>query len=171
MKEPVNDALVDEYTNRLRTGVPLGQVFSRPISECDFTEAQKLAIKEARKARKEHQKKLRPQPTTPSQPSTKTVAAKPTAPYQSPAPKQQSLTKLEKMLYLQQDKCFFCGEKLALADANIEHLQPLSKGGSRTEDNEVVSHKTLNETFGNLPLKQKFEFVLKAAGTFRCPKK
>jgi hypothetical protein len=28
----------------------------------------------------------------------------------------------------------------------------------------------LNETFGNLPLKQKFEFALKAAGSFRRPK-
>ena len=75
------------------------------------------------------------------------------------------------MFYLQQEKCFFCGEKLALVDANIEHLHPLSKGGKRTEDNEVVCHKSLNDTFGNLPLKQKFEFVLKAAGSFRCPKK
>jgi 5-methylcytosine-specific restriction endonuclease McrA len=74
------------------------------------------------------------------------------------------------MLYLQQGKCFFCGEKLALADANIEHLHPLSLGGKRTEDNEVVCHKSLNDTYGNLPLKQKFEFVLKAAGSFRCPK-
>jgi len=47
----------------------------------------------------------------------------------------------------------------------------LSKGGKRTEDNEVICHKTLNDTFGDLPLKQKFEFVLKAAGSFRCPKK
>jgi len=75
------------------------------------------------------------------------------------------------MLYLQQGKCFFCGEQLALVDANIEHLHPLSLGGTRTEDNEVVCHKSLNETFGSLPLKRKFEFVLKAAGSFQCPKK
>jgi hypothetical protein len=47
----------------------------------------------------------------------------------------------------------------------------LSKGGTRTEDNEVVCHKTLNETFGNMPLKGKFEFVLKHSGSFRCPQK
>ena len=94
----------------------------------------------------------------------------PTALTPAPAPKPQSPTKLERILYLQQGKCFFCGEKLAMADANIEHLYPMSKGGMRTEDNEVVCHKTLNDTFGDLPLKQKFEFVLKAAGSFRCPK-
>lgn len=58
---------------------------------------------------------------------------------------------------------------MALTEANIEHLHPLSLGGKRTDDNEVVCHKTLNETFGNMPLKQKFEFVLKAAGAFNCP--
>lgn len=75
------------------------------------------------------------------------------------------------MLYLQGGKCFFCGEILQPGEANIEHLYPLSKGGKRTEDNEVVCHKTLNETFGDMPLKDKFEFVLKHSGSFRCPKK
>jgi hypothetical protein len=46
-----------------------------------------------------------------------------------------------------------------------------SLGGTRTEGNEVARHKSLNETFGNLPLKRKFEFALKAAGSFQCPKK
>ena len=58
-----------------------------------------------------------------------------------------------------------------VSGANIEHLHPLSKGGKRTEDNEVACHKSLNDTFGNMPLKQKFKFVLEAAGSFRCPKK
>ena len=112
-----------------------------------------------------------PKSAAPPPPKPKVVAPKPTAPAPAPAPKPQSPTKLERILYLQQGKCFFCGEKLAAADANIEHLHPLSKGGTRTDDNEVVCHKTLNDTFGSLPLKQKFEFVLKAAGSFRCPKK
>jgi hypothetical protein len=54
-------------------------------------------------------------------------------------------------------------------DANIEHLNPKSLGGTSTEDNEVVCHKTLNHAFGNMGLKRKFEFVLKAKGVFRCP--
>ncbi|MGC3957685.1 MAG: hypothetical protein QM813_06970 [Verrucomicrobiota bacterium] len=186
MKKPVADALVAEYTKRLRAGGPVGAVFPQPLSECDFNEAQKFLISEARKVRKQKLKSTNHQPGTTPQPQAKTVAlkptslppskskpvaSKPTTSVQTPTPKTQSLTKLEKMLYLQQGKCFFCGEKLVLEDANIEHLYPLSKGGKRTEDNEVVCHKSLNDTFGDLPLKQKIEFVLKAAGSFRCPKK
>jgi CRISPR/Cas system Type II protein with McrA/HNH and RuvC-like nuclease domain len=169
MKKPVDDAFVAEFTKRLRAGGPVGAVLPYPLSECGFTEVQKLLIKEARKARKQLQKKSKPQPSAPPQPSQKAIALKPATSVQPPALRQQTLTKLKKMLYLQQGKCFFCGEKLAMADANIEHLHPLSIGGTRTEDNEVVCHKSLNETFGNLPLKRKFEFVLRAAGSFRCP--
>ena len=228
MKKPVADALVAEYTKRLRSTGPVGAVFPQPLSECNFNEAQKFLISEARKVRRQklklpsHQPATPPQPKTPGlkpaapskvkpgapklaapvqapasksqslsmlermlfpvapkttipkpaaspQPTPKVVVPKPAALAPAPAPKSRSLTKLEKMLFLQQGKCFFCGEKLATADANIEHLHPLSLGGTRTEDNEVVCHKSLNDTFGNLPLKQKFEFVLKAAGSFRCP--
>ncbi len=83
--------------------------------------------------------------------------------------KPKALSKLGKMLYLQSGRCFFCGEPLREEDASIEHLNPTSKGGTRTEDNEVVCHATLNATFGSLDLKRKFEFTLKAAGKFKCP--
>jgi len=73
------------------------------------------------------------------------------------------------MLYLQSGKCFFCGMALAEAEASIEHLQPLSRGGMRAEDNEVVCHKSLNETFGQLDLKRKIEFILRSSSNFRCP--
>ena len=171
MKKTVNDALVKEYAKRLRTGVALGEVFPYPLLECEFTESQKLLIQQASDVRAKLGQKTKPQPTTLPQPKKSNVASKPSEPIRSPAPKSSVLSKLEKLLYLQQNQCFFCGEKLALAEANIEHLHPLSKGGTRTEDNEVVCHKSLNETFGNLALKRKFEFVLKSAGSFQCPKK
>ena len=169
MKKPVHDALVAEYAKRLRSGGPLGEVFPCPVSECEFTEAQKLLIKEARKARAKLPMKPKPRSATPPQPKITATPLKPAAPVHPSAQKPQSLKKLEKMLFLQHGKCFFCGEKLLLTDANIEHLQPLSLGGTRAEDNEVVCHKSLNETFGNMALKQKIEFVIKAAGSFRCP--
>jgi len=73
------------------------------------------------------------------------------------------------MLYLQSYRCFFCGIELREEDASIEHINPLSRGGTRTEDNEVVCHKSLNETFGQLELKRKVEFIVRASGGFRCP--
>ncbi|MEY4916456.1 MAG: hypothetical protein RL616_369 [Verrucomicrobiota bacterium] len=171
MKKTVSDALVKEYAKRLRTGVALGEVFPYPLPECEFTETQKSLIKQARDARAKLGQKPKLQPSALPQPKKPGVATKPVAPSRSPAPKSSALSKLEKMFYLQHGKCFFCGEKLALAEANIEHLNPISLGGNRTEDNEVVCHKSLNETFGNLALKRKFEFVLKSAGSFQCPKK
>lgn len=89
----------------------------------------------------------------------------------SPAPKPKPLSKLGKMLYLQSGRCFFCGQPLREEDASIEHLNPISKGGTRTDDNEVVCHATLNATFGSMDLKRKFEFTLKTAGSFTCPKR
>jgi hypothetical protein len=248
MKKPVADVLVAEYTRLLRAGGPVGAVFPQPLSACDFNEAQKFLISEARKVRRQKLKLSNHQPATPPQPQPKPVAVKPAAPSPSkpkvvppkpaptvrppafkaqslkvleellypappksaipkrpalppsqrpaspkplaaspskpkitlpepvaptpaPAPKPQPSNKLKRMFYLQHEKCFFCGEKLALAEANIEHLNPISLGGKNTSDNVVVCHKTLNDTFADLPLKQKFEFVLKAAGSFRCPKK
>lgn len=100
---------------------------------------------------------------------TLTLEAPPT-PAPPVAPKAKALSKLRKMLYLQSGRCFFCGEPLREEEANIEHLNPLSKGGTRTEDNEVACHATLNETFGSMELKRKFEFTLKASGKFKCPR-
>ena len=87
------------------------------------------------------------------------------------ATKQKSISKLEKILYLQSGKCFFCRQQLALSEASIEHLHPRSKGGSSTEDNEVVCCTALNQTFGNMDLRTKFDFVISAAGSIKCPSK
>jgi hypothetical protein len=62
----------------------------------------------------------------------------------------------------------FCGQPLKEQDSSIEHLNPKSRGGCSTEDNEVVCHKTMNQAFGDMDLKRKFEFVLKVKGAFRC---
>lgn len=83
----------------------------------------------------------------------------------------RTLSKLARLLYLQSGRCFFCGEPLLQADASIEHLHPTSRGGSRSEDNEVVCHKTLNQIFGDMDLKSKFAFVLRSAGSIKCPEK
>ncbi len=93
----------------------------------------------------------------------------PTSKSPKPAPKPKPLTKLGKMLYLQRGLCFFCRQPLREEDASIEHLNPISKGGARTSDNEVVCHKSLNATFGDIDLKEKFKLTLDKAGNFKCP--
>lgn len=168
MRLPVHDALVQEYAARLRAGGPLGQVFPDVISKCEFTAAQREVIRHARLDRRAADKKSKPASAAavkPASPATAAAspAAKPTQP--------KGQTKLSKMLYLQSGRCFFCGEPLGEADASIEHLNPRSRGGKSTEDNIVVCHKFLNETFGDMDLKRKFAFVLKSPGSFKCPRK
>ena len=160
IKVLVDDAQVDEYARRLRTCEPLGQVFPRPMSECDFTARQREVIRLARIERKTANKK-NGQSSLPK--AVQTAAPKPQA--------SRALPKLARLLFLQSGRCFFCGEPLSEADASIEHLNPVSRGGSRTEDNEVVCHKTLNHAFGNMDLKSKFAFVLRSAGSIKCPKR
>ena len=166
MKHLVSDADVEEYAKRLRNGGPLGKLFPAKLSICEFTDSQREIIRQARADKramlKASKPKAAPQPAghVTNQPGVTEVKA----------PKPKPLTKLRKLLYLQSNRCFFCNEVMSEEDANIEHLNPISRGGLRSEDNEVVCHSSLNETFGPMELKRKFEFVLKAAGKFSCPR-
>jgi 5-methylcytosine-specific restriction endonuclease McrA len=163
MKTPVTDAAVDEYVARIRAGGPLGEVFPAKLSECDFNPTQREKIRKARAEKRASLKSARP--------STASRQAQPvfTLPVVPELMTTKALTKLKRILYLQAGKCFFCGLPLREADASIEHLNPKSRGGTNTEDNQVVCHKTLNHAFGNMDLKHKFEFVLKTKGAFHCP--
>ncbi len=167
MKHPVSDSAVSEYAKRLRAGGPLGTVFPAKLSQCAFTDVQREVIRQARSDKRNLLKSSKQQASRTDRPLLQVLPLLPKtdAKVQKPRP----MTKLRRALYLQSGRCFFCGEALQEEDANIEHLNPQSRGGTRTEDNEVACHKTLNETFGDLDLKQKFAFVLKSAGSFRCP--
>ena len=163
MKAPVTDAAVDEFVAGILAGGPLPKVFPCKISECDFTPTQRERIRKARADKRALLKNAKP-----------TVTPRDTTPNSTPNPQlervvSKALTKLRKILYLQGGNCFFCGKPLAEDDASVEHLNPKSRGGTNTADNQVVCHKTLNHAFGNMDLKHKFEFVLKTKGTFHCP--
>lgn len=122
---------------------------------------------------------LRPKPAVPapakapaSKPAVPPIAkvsppVKPARAHMQAAPK--SFTKLEKLLYLQSNKCFFCGRVLNKAEASIEHLQPKSGGGNNAEGNLVACCVTLNRTFGSISLKEKVRIILDKAGDFTCP--
>jgi len=169
-KVVVTDAQVAEYVGRLREGGPLGKVFPRPMSECEFTKEQRLMIREARAVRKA---KLKDAKGLAASLETNAAGAAPLNPGAVPPKieKMKASSKLGRMLYLQSGRCFFCGEPLKPEEASIEHLNPRSRGGANSEDNQVVCHWTLNQAFGSLDLKSKFGFVLRAAGSFKCPKK
>lgn len=185
MKTVVSDTAVQEYVARIRAGIPTGEVFPCRMSECEFTAAQRETIRQARiaaKAVKKHGNALtaiplqaeRPAEVIPPNakgtplPVAKKPIAKPAT--VSDAKPHKGLTKLRRMLYLQSGRCFFCGDVLNEEDASIEHLHPKSRGGTSTDDNEVVCHKSLNQTLGDMDLKSKFSFVLKSAGCFTCPR-
>jgi 5-methylcytosine-specific restriction endonuclease McrA len=104
-----------------------------------------------------------PAPSKPMLPAAKATATpKPTSP--------KTTTKLEKLLFLQSYKCFFCGRVLTKAEASVEHLQPKSGGGNNADGNVVACCVTLNRTFGNISLKEKVRIILDKAGSFTCPK-
>jgi len=78
-------------------------------------------------------------------------------------------TPLERLLFLQGGRCFFCKLPLPKAEASIEHLQALAIGGTNHDDNCVACCKTLNRALGSMPLKAKLEVVLNQKGDFICP--
>jgi 5-methylcytosine-specific restriction endonuclease McrA len=169
MKIQVSDAAVADYAARLRARLPLGNLFPARMSDCDFTEGQRQVIRQARADRRSSQKSGGDHPET-ALPTNKQTKVRSLGEAPAPEPrKPKPLSKLRKMLYLQSGRCFFCGETLKEEDASIEHLNPKSRGGTSTEDNQVVCHASLNETFGAMALKEKFGFVLRSAGSFRCP--
>lgn len=165
MKHPVTDEAFDTWVACTRAGRPTTTAFPGKMSDCDFSEAQKELIRKVRAERNAKNKALKKASIPPK------IEIKVAAPRVTPTePKPKPLNKLRMMLFLQLGKCFYCGETLTESEANIEHLQPLSRGGTRAEDNEVVCHKSINQVFGHMNLKQKVDFLLRSGGSLQCPK-
>lgn len=82
-----------------------------------------------------------------------------------------NLTKLQKLLLQQEGRCFYCGEILKEEAANLDHINPRSHGGGNGQHNLVACHRTQNTAFRDMSMKDKFAYVLKMAGHFKCPGK
>lgn len=80
------------------------------------------------------------------------------------------MKQLERLLFLQGNRCFFCGESIPNGEASVEHLVASSRGGTKDDDNCVVCCKSVNMVFGNLSLKAKLQAVLSHRGEFTCPR-
>jgi hypothetical protein len=76
---------------------------------------------------------------------------------------------LDRLLFAQGGKCFFCEKQLGKAEASVEHLVAVTHGGKDNDENCVACCKTLNTLFGRMSLKEKLHIVLNQVGSFQCP--
>ena len=80
------------------------------------------------------------------------------------------MSKLQRILFLQGQRCFFCEHQIPAGEESLEHLVPVSHGGPDRHDNVVVCCKALNNVFGSISIKEKVRAVLKQNGSFVCPR-
>ena len=80
------------------------------------------------------------------------------------------MKQLERLLFLQGNRCFFCGDRIPEGEASVEHLVATSNGGAKEDHNCVVCCKAVNAALGNLPIKAKLQAVLSQRAAFACPK-
>jgi HNH endonuclease len=76
---------------------------------------------------------------------------------------------LDRLMFVQGNRCFFCAEPLPKEHASVEHLLASSNGGANADDNCVACCKAVNALFGSMSLKEKFQVVLNQKGKFQCP--
>jgi HNH endonuclease len=76
---------------------------------------------------------------------------------------------LDRLLFAQGGRCFYCRQELPKSDASVEHLVATSKGGGNTDENRVACCKTVNALLGSMSLKDKFQVLLNQKGAFNCP--
>lgn len=80
------------------------------------------------------------------------------------------MKQLERLLFLQGNRCFFCLGSIPVSERSVEHLVATSNGGSNDDENCVACCKAINAALGKLSIKAKFEVILKHRGTFECPR-
>lgn len=76
---------------------------------------------------------------------------------------------IDRLLFAQGGRCFFCNDVLSSAEASVEHLVATAHGGQNHDENCVVCCKSLNALFGRMSLKEKLRIVLNQTGDFKCP--
>jgi HNH endonuclease len=79
------------------------------------------------------------------------------------------MKQLQRLLVQQGHKCFFCGKPIPVGEASVEHLDALSNGGEKTDQNCVACCRAINTALGNLSIKDKFRAILSQPIPFPCP--
>jgi hypothetical protein len=80
------------------------------------------------------------------------------------------MKQLERLLFLQGHRCFFCQQTIPDGEASVEHLVASSNGGGNDDDNCVACCKAVNAVLGSLSIKAKIQAVLNQRGAFSCPR-
>lgn len=81
------------------------------------------------------------------------------------------MANLAKLLVIQGGKCFYCGKKIALDDATVDHVIAKALGGDNSEGNTVACCHAINQAFGHATPKEKLLAVINGAGQLECPVK
>ena len=76
---------------------------------------------------------------------------------------------IERLLFAQGGRCFFCNDVLSAGEASVEHLVATTNGGGNTDENCVACCKAINRLLGRMSLKEKLRVVLNQKGEFKCP--
>lgn len=79
------------------------------------------------------------------------------------------MKQLDRLLFFQGHRCFFCEQPIPEGEASVEHLVASSNGGSNDDDNCVACCKSINVAFGNRPYKEKLRALISHRGLFNCP--
>ena len=76
--------------------------------------------------------------------------------------KRKSLSERFKLKIYERDgnKCFYSGKEMAMEEATIEHLIPLSRGGKNNIDNLVLCLSEENAKMANKPLIEKINYKI-----------
>lgn len=78
-------------------------------------------------------------------------------------------TPLDRLLFAQGERCFFCRQPLPRSEASVEHLVASANGGNNNDENRVACCKAVNALLGSMSLKEKIQVVLNQQGQFKCP--
>lgn len=61
-----------------------------------------------------------------------------------PKAKRRTLSHIKKKLYAKSDRCAICTHPMKYEEASVDHVIPLSRGGSNRQDNLQLAHKSCN---------------------------
>lgn len=65
-----------------------------------------------------------------------------------------------KLFLAQKGKCYLCGEPLTAINCSVDHVMPISKGGSKEKENLLLAHQPCNGAKGNrLPHKEELGYL------------